>query len=339
MSLLSSTLQTIFALSTAPGIGGIAIIRISGGHAFYALKILTQKKAKSFSRGVHLYPIFDPSDHRLLDQALVLCFKAPNSYNGEDMVELHLHGGLGVAESVLKALGKISGLRLAHQGEFTRRAVQNGKMDIAQAEGVFDLIMAEDSAQQNQALALMGRKLSDKLKNWNQELTSIIAYLSAAIDFSDEEDLSHSIVATANDKLQMIARDMKRILKTGKQGKLIRRGALGVIIGAPNVGKSTLLNQLAQSPIAITSPHAGTTRDILECRIVLDGLVITLADTAGVHSKSDNDIEIDGIRRSHLKAAEGDFRLVVIDEKFLKNHDQTILKRKGDQYDLASLLR
>ncbi len=318
---------TIFALATPPGLSGVAVVRISGQDAFALLKAMlsphkvlptkNMPSARTATRG----KLFDPQNGRLLDDALILTFPAPNSYTGEDIVELHLHGGYGVYESVFNALSSYgvaskhlqsaSIVRHAQAGEFTKRAVINGKLDLAQAEGIQDLIEAEDDAQQSQALALAGGALSSKIKAWHNVLLDINAHFTASIDFVDQE-LSDDLANAARARLAPVIDEMSHILSSAEKGKATRRGAMAAIIGAPNVGKSALLNRLSRQSVAIVSSQAGTTRDVVECRIKLNGMLLTLADTAGLHTESDDLIEIEGMRRTRAKAGEANFKINVV---------------------------
>jgi tRNA modification GTPase len=247
----------------------------------------------------------------------VLWFPAPASYTGEDVAELHVHGGRAVIEAVLAALGAIDGLRLAEPGEFTRRAFLNGKLDLTAAEGIADLIDAETEAQRRQALRQAGGALDALYEGWRRDLIEAMALLEAALDFADEGDVPEDVMAPAWDGLARLSDAIAAHLADGRRGEILRDGFHVVLAGAPNAGKSSLLNALARRDVAIVSPDAGTTRDVIEVRLDLGGLPVILSDTAGVRSATDIDnagaIEAEGIRRTLVRAGEGDLIVWVMD--------------------------
>jgi tRNA modification GTPase len=252
----------------------------------------------------------DPDGGDDLDDGLVLWFPAPKSVTGEDVAELHLHGSRGVLAAVMAALGRL-GLRLAEPGEFTRRAFLNGKLDLTQAEAVADLAAAETEAQRRQALRQLDGRLGEIYRGWGERLLRLLAHLEAAIDFPDEE-LPPAIDAEVAEGSERLAEEIERHLADGHRGERLRDGIAVAIVGPPNAGKSSLLNQLARREAAITSPIAGTTRDVIEVAIDLAGYPVVLADTAGLRDSADI-IEREGLRRALKRAEEAELRLFVVD--------------------------
>ncbi len=300
--------DTIFALSTPPGIGALAIVRLSGPHALAALQALS--KQKDFTpRMATRTALTDGA--KLLDDAIVTYFPAPHSFTGEDIMELTLHGGRAVVQGVLSALGSIEGLRLAAPGEFTRRAFENGKLDLTQAEAVADLIHAETSLQRDQAMQQLGGALSGLYSGWAAALTKILAYGEAEIDFPDE-DLPDDISARLRPEIERLITEIQNHLSDNHRGERLRDGVQIAIVGAPNAGKSTLLNALAQRDAAIVTDIAGTTRDAIEVHLDLSGYPVTLIDTAGLRETSDV-VEAEGIRRARERAAHADLKLCLFD--------------------------
>ena len=249
-----------------------------------------------------------------LDRGLVLWFPGPASFTGEDMAELHVHGGRAVVQEVLGRLGDLDGLRAAEPGDFTRRAFDNGKLDLAEVEGLADLIDAETAAQRKQALRQLGGYLSDTVADWRIRLTRTLAHLEAAIDFSDE-DLPESLWREVHDEIAALTGEIDRTLADAHRGERLREGFHIAIVGAPNAGKSSLLNALARRDAAIVAETAGTTRDVVEVHLDLGGYAVILADTAGLRDVAgDGDaIEREGIRRAHAKAADADLKLALFD--------------------------
>lgn len=254
----------------------------------------------------------DPATGEALDDALVLWFPAPASFTGEDVAELHLHGSRAVLAAVMEALRR-HGLRLAEPGEFTRRAFQNGKLDLTQAEAVADLAAAETEAQRRQALRQLGGALGGLYRDWARRLTRALAHLEAAIDFPDE-DLPSAIEDEIRDEIAALAGEIARHLADGRRGERLRDGIMVAILGPPNAGKSSLLNRIARREAAITSPYAGTTRDIVEVAIDLAGFPVVLADTAGLR-EADDPIEREGLRRALARAEAAEIRLFVFDAR------------------------
>lgn len=306
--------DTIFALSTPPGRAGIGVVRLSGPAAGAALEALAGAPRPA-PRVAHLRQLNDPDTRAALDRALVLWFAGPASFTGEDMVELHLHGGRAVVAAVIAALSRRPGLRPAEPGEFTRRAFDNGKFDLSEVEGLADLIDAETEAQRRQALRQMTGGLSRLTEDWRTRLLSGLAHLEAAIDFP-EEDLPKSLLDGARSAAAELGTEVRRHLADRGRGERLRDGFQIAIVGPPNSGKSSLLNALARRDVAIVSELAGTTRDVIEVHLDLGGYPVTLADTAGLRTldKGDGDaIEHEGMRRARGRAAEADLKLAVFD--------------------------
>lgn len=299
--------DTIFALASAQGRAAVAVMRLSGPGSGAALDALCRSRPPP--RLASLRKVRDASG-RLLDQALVLWFPGPASYTGEDCAELHLHGGPAIVGAVGQALAAL-GLRLAEPGEFTRRAFETGRLDLAQAEAVGDLIDAETAAQARQALAQLGGALGRRYETWRAGLIEALALLEAAVDFPDEE-VPEAVADGAAAPLEGIRADLAQALADAGRGRRIRDGYRVAIVGAPNAGKSTLLNALAGREAAIVTATPGTTRDVIEVPLVLAGYKLLLADTAGLRDAVE-EVEAEGVRRALVWAAEADLRLWVID--------------------------
>lgn len=297
-------IDTIFALATPPGRGAIAVLRLSGPSVEATLTALGANRLKP--RMASVRELSHDGGH--IDQALVLRFVAPNSYTGEDAAELHLHGGRAVVEAASRALISL-GLRPADPGEFTRRAFQNGRMDLAQAEAIADLIDAETSAQAKQALGQLDGKLSETYAGFRRDLLHALALVEAEIDFPDEE-VPDNLARTAGPVLDRLGADLRRAVDTGRRGERVRDGYRIVLIGETNAGKSSLFNALVAREAAIVTPIAGTTRDVLDADLVIGGYAVTLSDTAGLRD-SDDPVEAEGVRRARLRAEHADLRLWV----------------------------
>jgi len=297
-------IDTIFALATPPGRGAIAVVRLSGPGVEAALTALGATRLKP--RMASVRDLSHAGEH--IDQALVLRFVAPSSYTGEDAVELHLHGGRAVIEAASRALIAL-GLRPADPGEFTRRAFQNGRMDLAQAEAVADLIDAETSAQAKQALGQLDGKLSETYAGFRRDLLHALALVEAEIDFPDEE-VPDNLARTAGPVLDRLGADLRRAVDTGRRGERVRDGYRIVLIGETNAGKSSLFNALVAREAAIVTPIAGTTRDVLDADLIIGGYAVTLSDTAGLRD-SDDPVEAEGVRRARMRAEQADLRLWV----------------------------
>lgn len=298
--------DTIFALATAAGRAAVAVVRVSGQGTRDVVAALAGKVPAPRQAGLRRLR----HDGVELDQALVLWFEGPASYTGEDAAEFHVHGGRAVVEALLNALVSL-GLRLAEPGEFTRRAFENGKLDLAQAEGVADLVDAETEGQRRQALGQIGGALSQRYDRWRELLVHALAMLEAAVDFPDE-DLPEEVAMRARPGMETLASEIDAALADASRGRRIRDGYRIALVGAPNAGKSTVLNRLAERDAAIVTEIAGTTRDIIEVPLVLDGYRVLLADTAGLRETVDV-VEAEGVRRARAWANDADLRIWVVD--------------------------
>ncbi|MDX1975038.1 MAG: tRNA uridine-5-carboxymethylaminomethyl(34) synthesis GTPase MnmE [Rickettsiales bacterium] len=306
--------DTIFALATAPAKSGVAVIRVSGGQATAALHALTGKTKLAPNRA-SLCSLRHPQSKAIIDQALVLFFQGPKSFTGEDVVEFHTHGSLAIYQELLAALSQINGLRPAEPGEFTRRAFLNGKMDLIEAEGLADLIEAETPKQKDQALRQMHGDLSRYYTQLRTQIITVLAHMEAYIDFPDEE-IPQSVFDNLTEEVNAAIATIDQALSDHQAGERLRSGMRVVILGAPNAGKSSLLNRLAKRDAAIVSQRAGTTRDVIEVHLHIAGYPVILTDTAGLRESGD-DIEEEGIRRALLQAEDADIRLIVFDGSLL----------------------
>lgn len=299
--------DTIFAPATAAGRAAVAVVRVSGPRAGEALGALVGRVPNPRQAAVRR---LKATDGREIDEALVLWFKGPASYTGEDSAEFHIHGGPAVVAALLEALAN-QGLRLAEPGEFTRRAFENGKLDLAQAEGVADLIDAETEAQRRQALEQLGGRLSQVQARWREALTEALAMFEAAIDFPDEE-VPADVAARAQPVLQQLIAELEAAADDAVRGERVREGYRIALVGAPNAGKSTLLNVLVDREAAIVTATPGTTRDVIEVPMVIAGYKVLFADTAGLRDTPD-EIEAEGVRRARAWAESADLRLWLVD--------------------------
>jgi len=298
---------TIFALSSGRLPAALAVVRISGDRAGHAVDALCGRRPPP--RLATLTTLRD-HDGAALDQAVALWFPGPRSATGEDVAELHLHGGRAVVAAVLAALGRLDGVRPAEPGEFTRRAFENGKLDLTAAEGLDDLIHADTDQQRRQALRQLQGFLGEKAESWRQSMIEAAALIEALIDFSDEEDVGDNLLGQALADVAALRSTIVEALRTSRHSERLREGLVVAIAGPPNAGKSTLLNRLAQREAAIVSPHAGTTRDVIEVHLDLDGFPVTVLDTAGVRESIDP-VEQEGVRRAKARAAAADLVLWV----------------------------
>ncbi len=318
--------ETIFALSSASGKAGVSVVRVSGPAAFDSFKQLTGEKNVK-PREVLFRAIKHPKDGSIIDRALIIPFKGPASFTGEDIVEYHLHGSPAVVKLFLAALSTFPKHRLAEHGEFTRRAFENGKLDLTEAEAIADLINAETEMQRQQALQQMGGALFDLYEGWRERLIKSMAYVEAVIDFPDE-DVPDSETAKAIPAIDKLIGEIEDHLNDNHRGERLRDGIQIAIVGAPNAGKSSLLNALARRDVAIVSPMAGTTRDVIEAHLDLGGYPVILADTAGlrpdqiVDDGGHGSVESEGIKRAIKRAQDADLRVLVFDgtEKELDKH-------------------
>lgn len=302
--------DTICALASGPPPSAIAIIRISGPAIAEIGKTLLASGLPQAKRAALTY-IYDAGG-ALIDQGIVLHARAPHSYTGEDTLELYLHGGPAVIDHALRALTSVPGVRLAEAGEFTRRAFENGKLDLTEAEGVADIIEAETASQKAQALRQLSGGLTDIYDGWREELTGVLALVEVMIDFPDEGDVPEDTLHPILSRLDKVIADIESGLGDRGVGERIRDGFRIAIVGPPNAGKSSILNRLARREAAIVTDIAGTTRDVVEVRLVLGGQVVWIADTAGLRETEDV-VEAEGVRRARRAAAEADLRIHVID--------------------------
>ncbi len=316
--------DTIFALATARGRAGVAVVRVSGPLAWDAVSGMVNDLPKPKRPALR---IVRKLDREALDEALILTFDSGASFTGERVVEIHLHGSAAVVAAVLRELSNSAGVRLASAGEFTRQALDNGRMDLAQVEGLADLIDAETEAQRRQALTVMRGALSEKTRVWRETLIRAVALLEVTIDFADEEvpvDVSPEVL----ELIDIARRGMQTEADGSSISERIRDGFEVAIIGRPNVGKSTLLNTLAKKDAAITSEIAGTTRDVIEVRMDLGGLPITLLDTAGLRESKD-EIEVLGVERARTRADAADIRVFLLEAGEM-HEDLGVTHRGGD---------
>lgn len=301
---------TIFALASAPGAAGVAVHRVSGPRARELFAALCRREVPPPRQAVRV-TLYDPEKGEALDDGLALWFPAPASFTGEDVVELQLHGGRAAIAAALDALGRMTGYRLAEPGEFTKRAFMAGKMDLTAAEGLADLVAAETEAQRRQARRQLAGELGALYEDWRGRLLTLLAHQEAAIDFVEEE-LPADLLSGTQQEIGKLIGEIDTHLADNRRGERLRDGMSVVILGAPNAGKSSLLNALARRDAAIVSAQAGTTRDVIEVHLDLGGWPVVLADTAGLRESAD-EIEGEGIRRARARAEEADLKLVLQD--------------------------
>ncbi len=304
--------MTIYALSSGPGISGIAVIRVSGIKAKIILKSVIKGKYPE-ERVATLKKFIDPETGELIDEGIVIWFKGPNSYTGEDMVELHTHGSKAVVNKLHYILEKFDDCRIAEPGEFTKLAFQNNKINLLKAESIGDLIAAETELQRKQALKIMSGSSSQQFNLWRDKLIKILGEIEAKIDFPDE-DLPSDISKKLQSSVLEIKEEIEKSLDDDKTGEIIREGFKVAIIGPPNVGKSSLLNYLSKREAAIVSEQAGTTRDVVEVHLDIAGLPIIISDTAGIRDSND-EIEARGIKLAIHRAEDADVNIILLDPK------------------------
>jgi tRNA modification GTPase len=295
--------DTIFALSSGAPPAGVAVIRISGPQSRFVVETIAGPLPAP--RYAALRAMRHPGDGREVDRGLVLWFPAPASFTGDDCAEFQLHGGLAVIHAMLEALSELPGLRLAEPGEFSRRAFENGKLDLTELEGLSDLVSAETEAQRRQAVAQAGGALRARLEGWRSRIIAMRAAVEADFDFSDEDDVPGDVSADVWEKAGALAREIRRFLADGHAGEITRSGFQVVLMGPPNSGKSSLLNALARRDVAIVSEEAGTTRDVVEVALDLAGYKVVLIDTAGIR-EAEGRVEQEGIKRARQRAASSD---------------------------------
>ena len=308
--------MTIYALSSGPGISGVAVIRLSGQDTSKVIKLLTGKETPK-PRVATLRKINKINTSELIDEGLILWFPGPQSYTGEDMAEIHVHGSRAVIKTLLESISQVKGCRLAEPGEFTKVALKNGKIDLLKAESIGDLISAETDIQMNQALKIIAGNNLKRFEEWRNGLLNILSNIEAKIDFPDE-DLPADILNKIKIKSQKITDEIRACLKDNRVGEIIREGYKISIIGPPNVGKSSLLNYLSNRDVAIVSSLAGTTRDVIETHLNIEGFPVIISDTAGIR-EARNEIEKKGIKLSLKKAKEADLNVIIIEPKSKQN--------------------
>jgi len=318
--------MTIYALSSGPGISGIAVIRISGQETSKVIKLLTGKNVPK-PRVATLRKINKIGTYELIDEGIILWFPGPESYTGEDMAEIQVHGSKAVIDALHTSISDIENCRLAEPGEFTKLAFQNGKINLLKAESVADLISSETEIQRQQAIKIMNGKSADQFNYLREKLLKILSHVEAKIDFPDE-DLPNDILEEIKKSSDDVLINIKKILDDQKVGERIREGFKIAILGPTNAGKSSLLNHLSNRDVAIVSEIAGTTRDVIETHLSIDGYPVIVSDTAGIR-ESKNEIEKKGIKLSLNRAEEADLKLVVVDAKNLDFTD--VLKGLLDQ--------
>jgi len=304
--------MTIYALSSGPGISGIAVIRVSGKNTAKVIKQLTGSKLPH-PRVATLKKFNKNGGKEMIDEGVIIWFPGPNSYTGEDLAEFHVHGSRAVIKAMHLAISKVNNCRLAEPGEFTKRAFQNGRINLLKAESIADLISSETEIQRKQALEIMGGKSAGKFNLWREKLLKILSHVEAKIDFP-EENLPKNIINEIQKTSNNVLKEIKKTLNDQKVGERIREGFKIAIVGPPNSGKSSLLNYLSKRDVAIVSEIAGTTRDVIETHLNLDGYPVIVSDTAGIRS-SKNEIEKKGIKIALKRAEDADLRLIIVSAK------------------------
>ena len=304
--------MTIYALSSGPGLSGIAVIRVSGSDTLKVLKNMTYLTIPD-PKVASLRKFINPKTKEIIDEGILLWFPGPESYTGEDMAEFHIHGSKAVIEAMSLCISKVDGCRLAEPGEFTKIAFLNGKINLLKAESISDLISSETEIQRQQAIKIMSGKSSDKFDSLRERLIKILSNIEAKIDFP-EEDLPNNILQNIHFETKSIKDEIKKILNDQKVGEIIREGFKIAIVGPTNAGKSSLLNYLSKRDVAIVSEIAGTTRDVIEAHLNLDGLPIVISDTAGIRNSKD-EIEKKGIKLALNRAENSDLNIIVLEPK------------------------
>ena len=304
--------MTIYALSTGPGISGVSIIRISGEESSKVIETLTGKKVPK-PRVATLRKINKINTSELIDEGIILWFPGPESYTGEDMAEIQVHGSKAVVDALHSSISQIENCRLAEPGEFTKLAFQNGKINLLEAESIADLISSETEIQRQQAIKIMNGKSADQFNFLREKLLKILSHVEAKIDFPDE-DLPNNILDEIKNDSNDVIQKIEKILNDQKVGERIREGFKIAILGPTNAGKSSLINHLSNRDVAIVSEIAGTTRDVIETHLNIDGYPVIISDTAGIRESKD-EIEKKGIKLSLNRAEEADLKLVVVDAK------------------------
>ena len=304
--------MTIYALSSGPGISGIAVVRVSGKDTSEVIKQITREDLP-YPRVATLKKFNKIDTNELIDEGVIIWFPGPNSYTGEDLAEFHVHGSRAVISALHSSISKIKNCRLAEPGEFTKIAFQNGKINLLKAESIADLVSSETEIQRKQAIKIMSGKSSDQFNSWREKLLKILSHVEAKIDFPDE-DLPKDILSEIQKTSDQVSSEIEKILDDQKVGERIREGFKIAIVGPINAGKSSLLNYLSKRDVAIVSEIAGTTRDVIETHLNLDGYPVVVSDTAGIRD-SKNEIEKKGIKLALNRAEDADLKLVIIDAK------------------------
>ena len=304
--------MTIYALSSGPGVSGVAIIRVSGPESKNVINKLTKGPFPK-PKMAEVKKINKINTNELIDEGIVIWFPGPNSYTGEDMAEFHVHGSIAVINAIQNNISKIENCRLAEPGEFTKVAFQNGKINLLKAESIADLISSETEIQRQQAVKIMSGKSSDKFNSWREKLLKILSNIEAKIDFPDE-DLPEDILKDIKNSSKKIKEEIQKLLNDQKVGERIREGFKIAIVGPTNAGKSSLLNYLSRREVAIVSEIAGTTRDVIETHLNIDGYPVVISDTAGIR-ESKNEIEKKGIKLALKRAEDADLNIVIIEPK------------------------
>ncbi|XP_059620970.1 tRNA modification GTPase GTPBP3, mitochondrial [Phlebotomus argentipes] len=315
-----STANTIYSLSSGQGRCGVAVIRVSGSASLTALKSLASFKTDPMPRNALVKKIFHPTSREFIDRGLILWFPGPASFTGEDSCEFHVHGGRAVVAAILDALGSVPGLRPAAPGEFTKRAFYSGKMDLTEAEGIADLIHAETEMQRKQALMQANGLLSKKYNSWREKLKGILAHFEAFIDFAEDENFDDAVLRDVERVAVLVEREMKEHIEDGRKGEILRQGVRAAIVGAPNVGKSSFMNILAQRPVSIVTDIAGTTRDIVEVGCNVSGYPVVISDTAGLRRRGSDIVEDEGMSRARECAKYADFTIILLDATQVVHH-------------------
>ena len=318
--------MTIYALSSGPGISGISVIRISGSETSKVIKLMTGKGVPE-PRVATLRKINKINTSELIDEGIILWFPGPESYTGEDMAEIQVHGSKAVISELHSNISNVENCRLAEPGEFTKLAFQNGKINLLKAESIADLISSETEIQRQQAIKIMNGRSADQFNFLREKLLKILSHVEAKIDFPEEE-LPKDILNEIKKSTDEILKNLEKILDDKKVGERIREGFKIAILGPTNAGKSSLLNHLSNRDVAIVSEIAGTTRDVIETHLNIDGYPVIVSDTAGIR-ESKNEIEKKGIKLSLHRAEEADLKLVVVDAKNLDFSD--VLKKLLDE--------
>ena len=304
--------MTIYALSSGPGVAGVAVVRVSGKDTSKVVELITGEELP-LPRVATLRKINNINTNELIDEGLIIWFPGPQSYTGEDLAEFHVHGSRAGVAALQASISNIGNCRLAEPGEFTKRAFQNGRINLLKAESIGDLISSETEIQRKQAIKIMNGKSSDIFNSWRERLLKILSHVEAKIDFPDE-DLPKEVLLEIKETSEKISNEIKKVLSDQKVGEIIREGFKIAIVGPSNAGKSSLLNYLSKREVAIVSEIAGTTRDVIETHLNIEGLPVVLSDTAGIR-ESKNEIEKKGIRLALKKAENADLNIVLIEPK------------------------